>query len=281
MRGAETPTWESKEMTAIDVPPRLATLHPHPRDARITFDEPSHIYAIDGCKDGLISCTKFVGDYHAHFDAKAVIRNMMRSPKWPQSPYFGMTPEAIEAQWKKNGEEASGAGTKMHLDIEHYYNSEPLGDAAAHGHAVTLGPEWNHFQSFESWRKRQGFEPYRTEWRVFKEDIKLTGTIDMVYKKPDGTLAIYDWKRTKELKTENRWQSMLGPLSHLPDVNYWHYTLQLNVYRRILQELYGVVVSELALVVLHPNQPSFRVVKLNMMDAEVEAMMESRRASLA
>jgi hypothetical protein len=55
----------------------------------------------------------------------------------------------------------------------------------------------------------------------------------------------------------------------------------LNIYRRILQEHYNEVVSELALVVLHPNQSSYRVVRLNMMDDEVEAMFQTRRARLA
>ena len=70
---------------------------------------------------------------------------------------------------------------------------------------------------------------------------------------------------------------MTGPLSHLPDTNFWHYSLQLNIYRRILQELYGVVVSELALVILHPNQLSFKIYPLHMMDAEVEDMFKTRR----
>lgn len=99
--------------------------------------------------------------------------------------------------------------------------------------------------------------------------------------KPDGTLAIYDWKRIEELKTENRFQSGLGPVEHLPDTNYWHYSLQLNVYRYILQKHYGYVVSELALVVLHPNNTSWRVAKLNFMDEEVASMMAARARALA
>jgi predicted RecB family nuclease len=78
------------------------------------------------------------------------------------------------------------------------------------------------------------------------------------------------------LKTENRFQSGLGPVAHLPDSNYWHYTLQLNVYRYILQKHYGYEVSELALVVLHPDNSSWRVSKLNFMDNEVLGMMATR-----
>jgi ATP-dependent exoDNAse (exonuclease V) beta subunit len=122
----------------------------------------------------------------------------------------------------------------------------------------------------------KGFVPYRTEWLVFKESIKLAGSIDMLYKKPDGTYTIYDWKRAKEIKFTNTFQNMSPPLENLPDTNYWHYSLQLNIYRKILEELYGIVISEMALVVLHPNNPSYKVIMLNRMDAEVDAMFEDR-----
>ena len=49
----------------------------------------------------------------------------MKSNKWPQSEYYGMTKEEIKEAWKKNGSEASAAGTKLHADIEHYYNDDP------------------------------------------------------------------------------------------------------------------------------------------------------------
>jgi hypothetical protein len=68
---------------------------------------------------------------------------------------------------------------------------------------------------------------------------------------------------------------------HLPDTNYWHYSLQLNVYRMILKEKYDMDVNELALVVLHPNHPTFQVVKVNIMEDEINAMFETRLRALA
>ena len=125
------------------------------------------------------------------------------------------------------------------------------------------------------------FKPYRTEWLVWDRSVMIAGSIDMVYRKPDGTLAIYDWKRAKEIKTDNRYDNMLGPVSHLPDTNYWHYSIQLNVYRRILQENYGETVSELALVILHPNNSKFRVLQLAMMEEEVDGIFAARKAAVA
>jgi hypothetical protein len=273
---------------------RLAVINKHPRDDRIQFEEETHIYTIDGVRNGWTSCTGFLGNFFDHFDPDAAIKKMMASPKWYASPYFGMTPDAIKKQWSDKGTASSTAGTRMHLDIEHFYNGMPVGwtdgskryglEEGFAGLAVDEwvpepGSEWDYFCDYQT-QYAKDFEPFRTEWLVFDEEHKVAGSIDMVYKKPDGTLAIYDWKRVHDVKTENKWQSGLGPISHLPDTNYWHYSLQLNVYRYILQKYYGVVVSELALVVLHPNNRRARVMKLNFMDDEVAGMMAARAAAL-
>jgi hypothetical protein len=116
---------------------------------------------------------------------------------------------------------------------------------------------------------------------VFNEDIKVAGSIDMLYMKKDGTYAIYDWKRAKDIKMENKYQAGLGPLSHLPDSNYWIYSMQLNVYRMILKLKYGMDINELALVILHPINDSWKVVKVNIMEQEVLDMFECRKRALA
>jgi hypothetical protein len=272
---------------------RLAVVNAHPRDARIQFEEESHTYTIDGTRAGWTSCTGFLHAFFSHFDADAVIDKMMSSPKWSQSKYYGMTAEEIKAQWAAKGKASSEAGTRMHLDIEHFYNAMPTGGAddtkwtMAHGFAGMLadgwspaeGSEWSYFLDYQRTYAHR-FIPFRTEWLVFDEEHKVAGSIDMVYKKPDGTLAIYDWKRIEELKSDNRFQSGLGPVAHLPDTNYWHYSLQLNVYRYILQKHYGYTVSELALVVLHPKNKTWQVARLNMMDDAVAGMMAARAAAL-
>jgi len=256
---------------------RLAVVNAHARDARITFDEPSHTYSIDGSKYD-ISCTGFVHSFFGHFDADKVIANMMKGRNWnEENKYWGKTPEEIKAGWAANGKAASEAGTRMHLDIEHYYNSDPVGNMAMDEWEACPGPEWDYFMNYETkFRMPGGYIPFRTEWLVFYEEIRLAGSIDMVYKKPDGTIAIYDWKRARDIKIENPFQKGLTPVDHLPDTNYWHYTLQLNVYATILEKKYDMKVSELALVILHPDQSSFRVMKLNRLEEEVDAVFAHR-----
>ena len=264
----------------------LTELHRHPRDAHIAFDEPTHKYYVNGSCQGNISCTGFIHEFFGHFDGKKILTKMRKGPNWATSKYYGKTDEEIMAEWSANGKEASAAGTAMHLAIEQYMH----GAYSEIDPVVQTTPEWKYFQKF--WDEcGHDLEPYRSEWEVFTDalepfqgerKIKLCGSIDMVYRrKSDGKFVIYDWKRSKEIKSENPFGSGLAPLEHLPDTNYWHYTMQLNVYKWILEQYYGLEVADLYLVILHPDAPSYRRMRLNIMTDEVEDMIECRRRAVA
>jgi len=246
----------------------LAIKNAHPRDSYISFDEPSHVYTVNGSSKGILSVTKFLGSFHPKFDADKVIRSMMASPKWPDSPYFGMTTTAIKKQWQDNGAAASGAGTQLHLAIERFLDAKqaPPSELAA-------SREWSHFQAFWTAHEPE-LEPYRLEWPVYIAERKLAGCIDAVFRrKRDGAFVLYDWKRCKKIETENRFETCLEPVDHLPNTNYWHYTLQLNTYRWILEHYYGMIIQDLFLIVLHPDNTTYVKKRLNRMDDEVAAML--------
>ena len=264
---------------------KLSYQNAHPRDMHIAFDAPTHKYYVNGTCEGNISCTGFVHEFFGHFDAKAIISKMRKGPKWATSKYFGKTDTEIMAEWSNNGKVASEAGTAMHLAIEQFL----------HGSIEQIRPEtfesveWKYFMKF--WNEcGHDLEPYRSEWEVFTDSltplkgerkIKLCGSIDMVFRrKSDGKYVIYDWKRSKEIKAENQFESGLAPLNHLPDTNYWHYTMQLNIYKWILETYSGLEVADLYLVIIHPDNPSYRRMRLNMMTDEVEDMMECRRRAV-
>ena len=254
----------------------LATKNKHPRDDHIRFFEPTHTYYIDGSSTNVISCTGFLHNFFPHFDPKARIAKMMRSPTWPQSKYFGKTAEEIEKGWSESGKEASGLGTAMHLAIEQFLN----GALDRINPAVKETPEWQYFMNFWSVHGHD-LEPFRMEWEVWSSAHLLCGSIDGVFRrKSDGKIVIYDWKRSKEIKSTNNFESGYPPLEHLPNCNYWHYTLQLNTYRWFLETLYGLEVGDLYLVILHPNNPNYRRIRLNRLEKEVLDMLECRTRAL-
>jgi ATP-dependent exoDNAse (exonuclease V) beta subunit len=258
--------------------PWMTLLHKnaHPRDACIHFDEPTHIYTVNGTYEGYISVTGFLHHFFPHFDPRATIAKMRKSPKFKSGPYAKMTDDEIVAKWEASGKEATTAGTAMHLAIEQFLN----GSEHVILPEIKETIEWRQFMEF--WNKHGwDLEPYRTEWEVWVEEIKLAGSLDMVFRrKSDGRYLIYDWKRSKEIKTENPWGTGYGPAGHLPDCNYWHYSLQLNIYKWVLEKYYGLDIADMYLVICHPNSASYKRLRLNHLDEEVEGMVECRRAGL-
>lgn len=237
---------------AKPVPDTLAKKNAHPRDAFITFDEGPHIYTVHG-EQGYTSVTTWNHHHFPKFDADSIIDTMFRGRKMrdPTYKYYGMTREQILADWDANRDAAAGAGTKMHYDIECYYNGLTVENDSV---------EYSYFQRFV---RHMGANvegtgelvPYRTEWMIYYEELKLSGSIDMIFENPDGTIQIYDWKRCKEISYENGFgkTAITSCISHLPDTNFWHYALQLNTYKTILEAKYGKTVTGLYLVCLHPD----------------------------
>lgn len=265
----------------------LEKKHPHPRDGRISFDEPTHIYTIERYNEcgnryydsGFTSVTTWNHSHFGRFDADVIIDKMMKSSKWSKNKYFGMTPKQIKEQWDTNRDEAAKAGTRMHYDIECYYNNVDVKNDSI---------EYTYFKQFEKDRTKKGgfgeyLKPYRTEWMVFDEELRLSGSIDMIFEAPDGSLQIYDWKRCKEIKKSNPWQSSHREcIEHLPDSNYWHYALQLNTYKAIIEKNYGKKVTDLYLVCLHPDNKnkSYQRIRIPILKDEIDDLFTLRKNEL-
>jgi ATP-dependent exoDNAse (exonuclease V) beta subunit len=272
--------------------PILSTKNAHPRDPNLVFDEPTHKYTIlTDPHSKYTSVTTWNHSHFPHFDADAVIRNMMSGKNWnPDNKYWGLTPKEIKAQWAQNGAAVSGAGTNLHFDIECFMNQElPPNTDYIHRNLLenyetqtqtheNQSDEWGFFLQYVKANPR--FKPYRTEWMIYDEELKLAGSIDMVYENPDGTLTIYDWKRAKEITKRNNFgkTAITECVKHLPDTNYWHYSLQLNTYKAILEKQYGKKVTDLYLVRLHPNneQKTYELIQCADLSQEIADLFELR-----
>jgi len=258
----------------LNTPPtKLARLNAHPRDSLLHFDPIPHTYTVNG-EGGYTSVTTWNHSHFKEFDADLVITNMMRSVNWSKSQYYGKTREEIKAGWEQNRDEAATLGTQLHYDIECYYN-----DALPSSFDWNSRPEIQYFRKFlMDWGS---MIPHRTEWMVFDEELKLAGSIDMTFINTDGTLQIYDWKRSKQcLKTSRFGEfSKTECISHLPDTNYWHYSLQLNTYKYIIEKNYGQTVTDMYLVFLHPNNDngSYKRVKVADLQSEIRELMSLRK----
>jgi hypothetical protein len=274
----------------------LANRNKHHRDNNIQFFEEGHKYQIKTDPDTkYTSVTTWNHSHFNHFDADSVITNMMKGRNWKEGhKYWGMTPEEIKTKWNANGASVSGAGTDMHFEIECFMNDKHIQGEYTHKDLYQInkcdyiekfnelyhqkGLEWKYFIEFI--KDTPDLKPYRTEWTVYHEDLKLAGSIDMVYEKPDGTLSIYDWKRVKYITPVNTFNkyAITECISHMPDSNFWHYALQLNTYKAILEQKYDKKITDLYLVKLHPDneEKTYELIKLPDLSKNIADLFKQR-----
>jgi len=248
------------------LPHCLAKINSHIRDEKIFFQDEGHLYTLTLPNDDVIhpiSVTTIIHKYFPQFDADKIINKMMKSANWVNSKYFGKSKETIKEEWSTSGTDASQLGSLMHKDIENFFNQEPV-----------INPNTTEFKMFNNfWQSFQAkypdYKPYRTEWIVYDEDIKLSGSIDFILKNDiTGDLMILDWKRSKKIEMENKWEKGFKPFDKFPNCNYSHYSLQLNIYRHILINKYKQKISFMMLVILHPDNDDYVCCPINVIDLQ-------------
>lgn len=241
----------------------------HERDDALSFEPESHTYRVDGRIYD--SVTTVVESCFEQFDAE-YWASVKATP--------GHTKEMILAEWAANAERARNLGTELHDRIERYYLGE------------TVTEEWMQDSSFRvfcgfAWDVR--LCPHRSEWRIYHEESRLAGTLDFLARRADGTFDIWDWKRStkvvdrlgRAINYNSFGRTGFDPVSHLPDTTYHHYALQVSIYRRILEEKYGLNIHSCHLGVFHPGYDRYHVVDLPYLSDEVDRLIEYRIQKLS
>jgi len=274
----------------------LNKIFKHERDDDIKFEEEGHKYTIiPDPTSTYTSVTTFIHSHFKAFEADKIIEKMMKGKLWKEGhKYWNMTAEEIKSQWSQNGSNVSQLGTSMHYEIECFMNNPNLPIEYTHKELYDyyINNEKN-INNSEFYKTKEcefffhfiqdfpNLKPYRTEWTIYHEDLKIAGSIDMVYENPDKTLSIYDWKRVKNITTVNNFNSyaITDSICHMPDSNFWHYTLQLNIYKAILEEKYNKVISELYLVRIHPDseENNYELIKLPILTTEIKDLFTQRK----
>jgi hypothetical protein len=275
----------------------LSHKNAHPRDKNIQFFEEGHKYVIlTEPHVKYTSVTTWNHSHFPHFDADEVINNMMKGKGWKEGhKYWGLTPQQIKDQWNSNKDAVAGAGTDMHFEIE-CFNNDPRFNIAYSNKELyemymadnknsdrdSTSLEWQYYINFI--KDHPHLKPYRTEWLVYNDDVKISGSIDMVYENPDGTLSIYDWKRAKNITRINNFNkfALSAQVCHLPDSNFWHYALQLNTYKAILEQKYDKTIKDLFLVRLHPDaeEKNYELIPLPDLNREIKELFSERKKHL-
>jgi ATP-dependent exoDNAse (exonuclease V) beta subunit len=206
----------------------------------ILFEEEPHRYSLRS--NPLIefhSCTEFLKQFFEPFDAVKIATNLVNN--YPK--YRNHTVESLTAEWKG----AADAGTRTHEDMENHIR---------HGASALTAKGREGIAWFEKYRSGKRDHTFIPEQIIYSQKLRLAGMVDLLAHNPDdNSYSIIDWKTSKRIDTSAfRGKKGLHPASHdLEDCNYIHYTLQMTLYRYILEEHYGLTVTSQKILHLHDN----------------------------
>lgn len=222
----------------------------------------------------------------------------------------------ISNSWDKNADEASSDGTHLHLCCEYWANKMVTDQLVIKNDSKEFGYAKQFFEDM----KLEGFVPYRTEQIVYDEELNLSGSVDLQLQKIENVeeeseisiapqesseikqrsqetekiekmeetssfpkkkeIFLFDHKRAKDISKENHFRNMSPPLEEFPDTNYFHYTIQLNIYAWILEKHYDVKIIGMALSIFHPNKETYQRIPVERRIDLIEKIFEIRKSQI-
>ena len=105
----------------------------------------------------------------------------------------------------------------------------------------------------------------------------------MVYEKDNGELFLFDWKRSTKIVNgagyliERDFNYGFEELSHIADNSFNRYSLQLNLYKYIIESNYGKKISSMNLLILHPNYHTFFHLQVPVLENETKFLITAAR----
>lgn len=254
--------------------------------SKFQFHEDGHYYTY---KDGSgqekrigISTTQFIDIYKEPFDENKISRFVALKEGVPQ--------EEILTRWSFEREIACSYGSLSHLYLENSWNGDkfyydPSFYVKKFGYdAIT--PRFNEIKDalntfYNTFKDRLIL--IGAEVLIASEEYDIAGSIDLLaYSKKLNCLIIIDNKTNKEIKKiGNKGQMMKTPLDHLPDSNFWHYSLQTAIYKFIIEHETGIKVSDRKFLVWFDlKNKGFKIIECANLDNEAKKILDERRKNL-
>lgn len=176
----------------------------------------------------------------------------------------GITRESVLDEWRCKAQQ----GTDLHEDIHHYLNGLQISNTSI---------PFQHFLQFLD--HHPTWTPMRTEMVLAVPDMisgGLAGSIDAWFQDEQGKNHLVDWKRTtKNLEDINPRLFALPPISHLSDSNFTKYSLQLNLYKRMLLLSCNVDVDYMWIVQLNPLASCYKKIAIPDLASDIDLILKS------
>jgi ATP-dependent exoDNAse (exonuclease V) beta subunit len=237
------------------------------------FDEP-HKYFNDKGEE-YTSATTFIGKFKPKFETQ-IMAEQYASKR-------GLVVEDVISEWDLKRDISTVKGTLVHNMAENWWNNkafpyDPSVAIKSFGYDI-IKEKYDKceliFKKF--WGDAtQNLIPVKMELVVADDEKKIAGMVDcLFYNKKSGKLEIWDYKTNKEIKQKNDFgQYFHKPISHLDVCEINTYSLQLSLYKHIIEKNTDLEIGNCYLIWINEQNDNYKLYPCKDLTAEVKLMME-------
>lgn len=224
-------------------------------NGKVLFIEEGHKYyheddiingvltSFEDSKYAFRSPTGLIAEFYEHFDT------IPQAKKYVKRHKLSITWEQLVHAWDMLGIIASDEGTVLHGYGESLFNKWPMPrpDLLKATYVDNL---YKHLTS--------RLKLAKTELLVYSDVLRLAGQVDLLMKNEDSSkYYILDYKFLREpleMKSyynrfTRKYKMMTGPFNRLMDTNFFHYSIQMELYRYLMGSVGNKVVAKKLMVV--------------------------------
>lgn len=258
-------------------------LYLNERFRNIRFIEKDHKYKING-NIANYSVTSLLKKYTSEFDSNKIAKNVAIKQN--------RRVEDVLKEWDYKRNYSCLKGTEFHKYVENFLNRKFVELDEKSFHEFLLSEKSNDIESkkqtyiktfkqmiisflnFYKWYD-ENYYFLKSEFVVGDFESGVCGTIDnLSFHKKDKTLAILDYKTNQNIKSEGfKGKKLLNEMSHLDDCELVKYSIQLHVYKYILEKNTNFEVKNLH-IIWFPENGNYKLIEPLSLEKEAELIIK-------
>ena len=228
----------------------------------IVFDDLDHSYFYDGLR--CTSVTTLLSKFKKPFETNIIAERYATKN--------GLIAADVIQEWEKIRDASASRGTELHKYAELKFTNKRY-DVDKNTGAQDL-----------TWMIDNFYKDYinklllvRAEFIVGDKDLRICGMLDkLFYNVVDSELQIWDYKTNKEIATHSKYKNkMTNGLEHLAECEYNTYSLQLGVYKKIIEKNTDLKIGKSYICWVNDKNSNYIVMKTADLEKEVDIVLNS------
>lgn len=226
----------------------------------VVFNEEDHSYYLNLKR--CISTTELIGRYKKKFETDIMSSLVAKRD--------GRTKDDVIAEWDEKRITSQIRGTELHKCAELMFQSKGYKPDS-----IVTEKLYKMLHQFHADYKNI-LALVRAELVVGDDTWGVCGMIDkLFYNTIENELQIWDYKTNKEIKTTSKYK-MINGLNHLQECEFNTYSLQLSIYKKIIEKNTSLKIGKSYLCWINEENDSYEIIETKFLDAESSLILKSR-----